>query len=637
MKAQPVLFVSLFILLISGLYSCHNKDSLSTQKKYEALLATADTIRDSAPDSAGRIYNAIISDSTAAGDYLFNKALLGHAAILQFAGKNDSAIYWAERSLQLSRSLNDSLLIISSLQALGDNHSIMLQNRKALSYFDEALKLTENAGFKRYRANLLIGIGNVYAELAENARALKSYTEASKVSKSTRQTDIESASYNDIATIMNSQGDYREAIRYMNKALAIDTTAGRKADYAHHLLNIGTFYKNLGATKMDSALAYYTLSEEIFNKTGDSVMLIKVIYNRANMYLSQKKYQLAFGELNHVLTFSRQHSIPEGQVFAFHALSRYYRNTGNGQAALGCADSAIRLAKRNHIVTHLPDFYDARLQSLEMLGQYKEALSAALMKQELSDSLNSADQQKEISALKVQFESEQKDHEIHILSLNLDTEARSRRIQLIMIIILLLVIFGGAGLLIRIYKLLHERSTAYSALLNIYSKTQIKPGKDTALENVFPLPLPVEKIRTAVLKQTKVKTNDSVNDNQQTELLLNKLMHQLESKQVFLNANITIEKLASILKSDKKTINHLFNTKFGNEFNDVINKYRVEYAMKLFNNHESDNLKVEYIGIKSGFSSTHEFNAVFTKQTGLPPAFYRQGMAEKREECVGGT
>jgi YesN/AraC family two-component response regulator len=95
------------------------------------------------------------------------------------------------------------------------------------------------------------------------------------------------------------------------------------------------------------------------------------------------------------------------------------------------------------------------------------------------------------------------------------------------------------------------------------------------------------------------------------------------SSQCFIKDNLTIVDIAEAIKIHPKRISYSLNNHKGTNFNNYINKFRVEKAKELFNDISTNNLSVEGIGIESGFHSKATFYASFRKFEGCTPASYR--------------
>ena len=99
----------------------------------------------------------------------------------------------------------------------------------------------------------------------------------------------------------------------------------------------------------------------------------------------------------------------------------------------------------------------------------------------------------------------------------------------------------------------------------------------------------------------------------------------LDNEKIFKNFNLSIEKLAKQLQTNKKYLSIVINEEFGINYIDFINEYRIKESMFLLSDPEK-NLKLSISGIaeESGFKSLSSFYRTFKNYTGITPSKFRQ-------------
>jgi AraC-like DNA-binding protein len=91
----------------------------------------------------------------------------------------------------------------------------------------------------------------------------------------------------------------------------------------------------------------------------------------------------------------------------------------------------------------------------------------------------------------------------------------------------------------------------------------------------------------------------------------------------FLDNELTLVKLAQIQKQSIHEVSYIINEGFRENFNQFINKYRIEESKLMLANPDSNNLNMVGIAYQSGFNSKTIFNTTFKKITGQTPSEYR--------------
>jgi AraC-like DNA-binding protein len=97
-----------------------------------------------------------------------------------------------------------------------------------------------------------------------------------------------------------------------------------------------------------------------------------------------------------------------------------------------------------------------------------------------------------------------------------------------------------------------------------------------------------------------------------------RLDNSFEKEQVFLDSSLTLEALAKHLKMPPHHLTQIFNVYIGENFNQYMNKYRIEYASLLLANNKEDST-IEDIAFSSGFNNKVSFNRHFKNLMGCTP------------------
>lgn len=95
---------------------------------------------------------------------------------------------------------------------------------------------------------------------------------------------------------------------------------------------------------------------------------------------------------------------------------------------------------------------------------------------------------------------------------------------------------------------------------------------------------------------------------------------------IFLNPKITLQQTADTLGTNTSNLSKLINLDYGLNFNDFVNKIRVEAVMDKIAEGEHQRLTLTAIAESCGFSSKSTFNRAFKKVTGMSPSAYVRTM-----------
>jgi AraC-like DNA-binding protein len=88
---------------------------------------------------------------------------------------------------------------------------------------------------------------------------------------------------------------------------------------------------------------------------------------------------------------------------------------------------------------------------------------------------------------------------------------------------------------------------------------------------------------------------------------------------VYLDAELTLTKLAAHLDLPPKTVSAVLNQHLKVGFNEYVNRFRVEEVKQRLLNPPKGNLTVLAVAFDSGFNSLATFQRVFKNLTGITP------------------
>lgn len=115
------------------------------------------------------------------------------------------------------------------------------------------------------------------------------------------------------------------------------------------------------------------------------------------------------------------------------------------------------------------------------------------------------------------------------------------------------------------------------------------------------------------------KTPEAVEGN---ELKL-KLITLFENDNISCQQDLKINTIAEKLNTNRTYVSRLINEEFGMNFNEFVNKYRIEKAKEIILSDINKKYTLEYVAEKSGFGSVASFLRVFKKIEGTTPGKFR--------------
>lgn len=111
--------------------------------------------------------------------------------------------------------------------------------------------------------------------------------------------------------------------------------------------------------------------------------------------------------------------------------------------------------------------------------------------------------------------------------------------------------------------------------------------------------------------------------------LVNKLLSETETKQFFLDPELTITQLGRLLNIKTDQLSGILNNELGQNFFDFINKYRIEEFKIQCLDYKNNHLSIMGIAYNCGFNSKASFYRAFKKYTGMSPGEFIEAAKRK--------
>jgi AraC-like DNA-binding protein len=125
-------------------------------------------------------------------------------------------------------------------------------------------------------------------------------------------------------------------------------------------------------------------------------------------------------------------------------------------------------------------------------------------------------------------------------------------------------------------------------------------------------------------REKKGKYSASTLESWKSQHYLQKLLSLMEKEKPYRDPEITVEKLSNMLDISEKHLSQILNERLQLNFNNFVNKYRVEEAQKKILDPKEKDFVILKIAYDVGFNSKSAFNAAFKKFTQMSPSEFRK-------------
>lgn len=124
-------------------------------------------------------------------------------------------------------------------------------------------------------------------------------------------------------------------------------------------------------------------------------------------------------------------------------------------------------------------------------------------------------------------------------------------------------------------------------------------------------------------------------DDPQKEEFLRRITTHFETKEPFLEHDLTLSQVAEQVDIPYRFVSQVINEKLGSHFMDFVNGYRIDRAKALLLDPDFAHLSIDGIAAEAGFRSRSAFYAAFKKGTGQTPGAYRKNPGADESATAG--
>jgi AraC-like DNA-binding protein len=538
-------------------------------------------------------------------EYLQAESHLNYGIFLTHAiNRPDSALYFIKKAYSTALSLNDTTLLKTSTYSMISCYRLNGDPVKAITSAKTALEYNKND--KPARTGIYSELVLIYSDLGNMKEAVVFFNRVMELCE-------ENKSYIQVASLANKMGGIEDqslesALKFRKKALDIYAKIKEPFGIGYTYNLMGMDYASAG--KSDEAIKCYLKAIDILSGINSIQHLAFANSNLAAEYIKLNKNGLAFPCLKKAITYGE--TIKDKLVLcdAYKVTAAYYRKVNNKDKALQYLKMAEAYAKEIKNPNFLKDIYNEYSLCYDAKGDAKNALFYLRLKNEIADTIQRQNSKKSYIEMMVKYETMRTKEEMTEAKENASLlRAESERKSF-----LFWSIAGGVTAIILILTLIYWKKL--SGFFSFYKNISRKPFKDN-------------RNNKSVIRAVEKDTKESVPINIETALpIMEALRKLIEEEKKYLDCNLTLNEAAKILNTNTAYLSRIINEQSGMNFNNYINKYRIEEAKKLLDAGKQDSMTFEGIGKSCGFLSRSAFNQAFKKFTGLTPTEYLSIKAE---------
>ena len=396
--------------------------------------------------------------------------------------KSDSLLRMLE---PIAKKWGDTSGLARYYSVIGSLRSFQNRGAESLKYLRKGLAIADSSSDLYQR--VLTNLSNAYGILGDYHKQLEMLNKQVDYFNSEGDTVTVATIYNNIGLLYIEHLDENaKGIQSLRRSVELNRALQLKSGLSKNYINMGLGFQALD--QLDSALHYLKKARKLKMELNSRGSLAIVLYNLAECYIKMGLLDSASKNYRSSLQLSRENNIPVGLIHNHVGLTRIYLKQKKFNDALGEIQQAVSIvenAPENEIKLSVYNYLNRVYDSL---GQYDKALKAHREFTAIKDSIFSEAKSKELQKQRALFENRLTKAENENLKKQQKIDRQkleSNRIILISLSILLFITIIFSILLYRSNdqrkKLLKEREKYQEQLEEQY---QISLDQKEKLENL---------------------------------------------------------------------------------------------------------------------------------------------------------
>lgn len=317
-----------------------------------------------------------------------------------------STYYKAIRILELS---DDRLMIAYANNNLGLTYWQVSEYDSALVYYKRALSDFESVGNEYQIGYVNNNIGVNHYQVGAYEPALKHYLASLEIRESLDDKKGVALVLNNIGKTYGRLGKNDEAGRYFDDALILCNELGDNMTLGYTYYNIGELLES--DERFGQALIQYEKSMSYYQEDDNLLGLLLCLNAIGKVSNRLGDYDRALDMSNRAFDLADRITNKEGKARALYNIADTYSRQGHRDRALDLFERALRVSREMNLRELTRDIYKHMSDLHADGGAYQEALEYLSLHMSLGDSLLNEALSRNISAMKVMYETEQRDRE----------------------------------------------------------------------------------------------------------------------------------------------------------------------------------------------------------------------------------
>lgn len=540
-----------------------------------------------------------------------------------------------------------------NVDALSQLYAIYMRQgdyEEAQRYALRILDVAQESGDKHTKMLADSYIGQSYLAMDGYDSAYNYLNDAVSLWNAIDSADRTNAAYNAIYTAYNGLGiysvtidmDFGKAIDYFLKGLKLAEARQDYLDYAilgsnlvvvynlredpdglKYALEVYRYGKESGNTYIIycgahvSAIMYF-LKGDLVNAEkylDEAMALVDRYFDRMGVYCLYAQLQDAKGNKAEAEKYYRlaveyidEESVPTA-ISIYLSYGEYLLDQGRYSESIDMLDHGIGLAESRGNRLYTYRLYELKSKAYEALGRLDSALDAYRSFHSESVGVFNIERERSVNELTRKYENER--HERELQQHNILIMKKNQELLIASFVIVAIIAVAVVSWL-----MYRRKNRMYMQIARRYK---------AAVDREKQLEQKIDELSKTASGAGKY-SNSSLKEDSGSELF-GQLESLMKDDRLYCEKNLTRERVADALGSNRTYLSQIINDKAGCSFFQYINSFRIEDAIRQLSDPSND-IPLKALADELGFSSLASFYKAFQEKVGMPPAKYREKIVE---------
>ena len=324
--------------------------------------------------------------------------------------------------------------LMEALDRLGHKERQEGNYNKAIQYHIQSLAIATELADSNQLAYNYSNLGQVYRRQDYNIRALQYFHKALKIQQALG--DFRGVYYtqNTIGATYFAQEDYQKAMCYIDEAIIASKQHNDKKSLSYNYGCLGEIH--LAQGKVDSAINYFLLSKELKIETNQHDGLATANHLLGKAYFAKGEFNESRKAFLSALSIHTETNKKRYQALCLAYLGKIDLHDGKIESAGQMLNQAKEIALSIHSLENLIIIEEALSEYHKKRNDFTKAFDAIANSYAYRDSIISTKAKLNVQALEIEYQTQNKEREITLLSKENIIKTQSIRMGIILIFLL---------------------------------------------------------------------------------------------------------------------------------------------------------------------------------------------------------